>query len=123
MGARVNSLLSILQPPDYLAGVHARLGQQLASIQHEITTPEDAIDAADTDADWAVPVTATRTYRPKGMTLAALNALRAHGPLSAAGLERRVGVPQKQVGRLLQIPIAHGLVLRIEGRPTLWELA
>jgi|GEM_PF-4819239 len=36
----MNSLLAILQPPEYLAGVHARLGQQLGSTQHAQTHRE-----------------------------------------------------------------------------------
>lgn len=119
----MNSLLSILQPPDYLAGVHARLGQQLGSIRHEITTPADEVDPTDPSDDFTVPVAKTRVYRPKGQALAALQALRKHGPMSSAGLGRAAGIPVKQVGRLLEIPIAHGLIRRIEGRPVVWELA
>lgn len=119
----MKSLLDTLQPPDYLAGVHARLGRRLGSTQHTSATPADAIDERALGADFAVPVTKTRTYQPKGMALAALQALRKHGPLSAVGLYRVAGLPPKQTGRLLQIPIAHGLIRRIEGRPILWELA
>lgn len=121
--SRMNSLLHTLQPPDYLAGVHARLGQQLSRTQHAITTPADEIDSEDPADDFAVPVTETRTYRPKGQALAALQALRKHGPMTSAGLGRAAGIPVKQVGRLLEIPIEHGLIRRIEGRPVLWELA
>lgn len=119
----MNSLLHTLEPPDYLAGGHARLGRQLKSTQHAITTPADEIDSEDPAADFAVPVTKTRTYRPKGQALAALQALRKHGPMSSAGLGRAAQIPVKQVGRLLEIPVAHGLIRRIEGRPVLWELA
>lgn len=119
----MSALLSVLQPPGYLAGVHERLGQQLGSTQHTSMTPADEIDSEDSADDFAVPVTKTRTYRPKGQALAALQALRKHGPMSSAGLGQAAQIPTKQVGRLLEVPVAHGLIRRIEGRPILWELA
>ena len=121
------NLLHILQPSRHLTAVHARLGERLVSTQHTSATPAD--DADDTPlaeplaADFAVPMTTTRTYRPKGKTLAVLIALRAGGPMTAAALATVASCPAKQIWRFLEIPVANGLVKRIEGRPVLWALA
>lgn len=121
----MNSLLHTLQPPAYLASVHARLGQQLSSTLHTSVTPADEIEdepRTATAADFAVAVTKTRTYRPKGKTLDVLIALRDRGPMTSAELATVARVKAKHVWRFLDVPVAHGIVRRINGRPTLWEL-
>lgn len=122
----MNTLLSVLQPPAYLASVHARLGQQLFRTVHTSATQADELEdepPTEPPAEFAVAVTKTRTYRPKGKTLDVLIALRDRGPMTAAALAAVARVPAKQVWRFIDIPVAHGIIRRIEGRPVLWELA
>lgn len=58
-----------------------------------------------------VEYTVTRTYRPRGKTLAMIRALRASAtPMTNAELGAAIGVETKQVSSLLATPLRIGLV-------------